>query len=268
MSAQQMVLVTGGAGFIGSHTVARLVARGAAVVVLDNLSRGHRWAVPDGVPLVVGDIADVGLVTRVLRQHGATAVIHFAAASQVGESMREPRLYYANNVGGTLRLLDAMLGAGVDRIVFSSTAAVYGEPSQIPIPETHPRAQTRSGGHGTRTPVRRVIRLLPGGHIHHPFHCCVGDRARPPWARSILLQGRQPAVQKPIAPTRCLLRGDVQLIGDLPVLESVRSPQHDARTLHKTGGQRARSGVLLQGFSLFRIQYDGPSNAHLCRPLL
>ncbi|HEY3356466.1 MAG TPA: UDP-glucose 4-epimerase GalE [Polyangia bacterium] len=146
MSAERTVLVTGGAGYIGSHTVARLVARGIPVVVVDNLTRGHRWAVPAGVPLVVGDIADVGLVTRTLRRHAVTAVVHFAAASQVGESMQEPRLYYANNVAGTLRLLDAMLGAGVERLVFSSTAAVYGEPARGPIDEDSPRAPTNVYG--------------------------------------------------------------------------------------------------------------------------
>jgi UDP-glucose 4-epimerase len=142
MSERARILVSGGAGYIGSHTVRRLVDRGYAPVVFDNLSRGHRWAVPEGVPLIVGDLADVGLVTRTLRRYDLGAVIHFAASSQVGESMQDPRLYYANNVGGTLGLLDGMLGAGVERIVFSSTAAVYGDQAGGPLGEDSPLAPT------------------------------------------------------------------------------------------------------------------------------
>jgi UDP-glucose-4-epimerase GalE len=156
MSAERTILVTGGAGYIGSHTVARLQARGVPVVVLDNLSRGHRRAVPAGVPLVVGDIADVGLVTRTLAQHRVGAVIHFAAASQVGESTQEPRLYYTNNVAGTMRLLDAMLGAGVMRLVFSSTAAVYGEPARTPIEEDDALAPTNVYGR-TKLVIERML---------------------------------------------------------------------------------------------------------------
>ncbi|HNW84482.1 MAG TPA: UDP-glucose 4-epimerase GalE [Candidatus Cryosericum sp.] len=129
------VLVTGGAGYIGSHTVRRLLQNSYKVVVLDNLSKGHTWAVPPEVPLVIGDIADVGLVAQTIRQFGVTSVIHFAAFSLVGESMSDPRAYYSNNVAGTLRLLDAMRVTGTSRIVFSSTAAVYGEPARVPIDE-------------------------------------------------------------------------------------------------------------------------------------
>lgn len=136
------VLVTGGAGYIGSHTVRRLVRSGYRVAVFDNLSKGHRWAVPSDVPLIVGDIADTAHVAMTLRQFHVTSIIHFAAFSLVGESMVEPRAYYANNVGGTLHLLDAMRVAGVDRIVFSSTAAVYGEPVSVPIGEDSALAPT------------------------------------------------------------------------------------------------------------------------------
>jgi UDP-glucose 4-epimerase len=156
MHARATVLVTGGAGYIGAHTVARLVERGRRVVVLDNLSRGHRRAVPAGVPLVVGDLADVGLVTRTLVAHEVGAVIHFAAASQVGESMIEPRLYYTNNVVGTARLLDALLGAGVTRLVFSSTAAVYGEPERVPIDEDSALAPTNVYGR-TKLVIERML---------------------------------------------------------------------------------------------------------------
>lgn len=129
------ILVTGGAGYIGSHTVRRLVRNGYRVAVLDNLSKGHRWAVPQDVPLLVGDIADTAQVTMTIRQFHVTSIIHFAAFSLVGESMIEPRAYYTNNVTGTLHLLDAMRASGVDRIVFSSSAAVYGEPASVPIDE-------------------------------------------------------------------------------------------------------------------------------------
>jgi len=129
------VLVTGGAGYIGSHTVRRLVRNGYQIVVFDNLSKGHRWAVSQDVPLIVGDIADTAHVAMTIRQFHVTSIIHFAAFSLVGESMIEPRTYYTNNVIGTLHLLDAMRATGVDRIVFSSSAAVYGEPATVPIGE-------------------------------------------------------------------------------------------------------------------------------------
>jgi len=131
------VLVTGGAGYIGSVTVERLVGAGHHVVVLDNLSKGHRAAMHEGVPLVVGDIGDRDLVSRTLTEHKVEAVIHFAAKSLVGESMEKPGDYYQNNVVAGVRLLEGMHAAGVDRIVFSSSAGVYGEPESVPIAETN-----------------------------------------------------------------------------------------------------------------------------------
>ena len=136
------VLVTGGAGYIGSHTVRRLTRNGYQVAVFDNLSKGHRWAVPQDVPLIVGDIADTAHVAMTIRQFHVTSIVHFAAFSLVGESMIEPRAYYTNNVIGTLHLLDAMRATGVDRIVFSSSAAVYGEPADVPINEDSVLAPT------------------------------------------------------------------------------------------------------------------------------
>ncbi|MCX6084919.1 MAG: UDP-glucose 4-epimerase GalE [Caldiserica bacterium] len=136
------VLVTGGAGYIGSHTVRRLVRNGYQVAVFDNLSKGHRWAVPQDVPLIVGDITDTAHVAMTIRQFHVTSVVHFAASSLVGESMIEPRAYYTNNVIGTLHLLDAMRATGVDRMVFSSSAAVYGEPASVPIDEDSALAPT------------------------------------------------------------------------------------------------------------------------------
>ena len=128
------VLVTGGAGYIGSHCVAALLARGERVVVVDNLSQGHRAAVLGGT-LCVGDLRDASFLDDVFRGHDVESVVHFAAHSLVGESMRDPAKYYHNNVYGTLCLLEAMRRHGVGRIVFSSTAAVYGEPERVPIDE-------------------------------------------------------------------------------------------------------------------------------------
>ena len=123
------ILVTGGAGYIGSHTVRALAAsKDFTPIVYDNLSTGHEASVPDDVQLITGDIHDVPFLKHILAEHEIDGVIHFAASSLVGESMTDPAKYYYNNVEGTLHLLIAMHEAGVDHIVFSSTAAVYGEP--------------------------------------------------------------------------------------------------------------------------------------------
>jgi len=135
------VLVTGGAGYIGSHTVRELQKLGRKVVVYDNLSRGHREAV-QGAPLVVGDLLDFERLEKIIREYEVTSVIHFAADSQVGESMVHPEKYYFNNVTGTLNLLKAMKNNGVKRIVFSSSAATYGEPEAVPITEDLPKNPT------------------------------------------------------------------------------------------------------------------------------
>ena len=128
------VLVTGGAGYIGSHTVRLLAAQGHDVIVYDNLSKGHREAVI-GQRLVQGDIFDGELLEETLRRNEITAVVHFAAYSLVGESQEKPEAYYKNNVCGTLNLLETMLRCGVKKMVFSSTAAVYGEPQAALISE-------------------------------------------------------------------------------------------------------------------------------------
>lgn len=134
---ERKVLVCGGAGYIGSHMCKALAAAGYLPVTFDNLSTGHRWAVRWG-PLVEGDMLDGAAIADVLREHVVEAVLHFAARSLVGESMQAPGLYFRNNVTGTLNLLDAMRDAGVERLVFSSTAAVYGNPERLPIDEDHP----------------------------------------------------------------------------------------------------------------------------------
>jgi UDP-glucose 4-epimerase len=131
-------LVTGGAGYVGSHLVAALLGRGDAVVVLDNLRTGHRGAVPSGVQLIVADLADTGTVDAVLADGPWHAVFHFAALSQVGESMRLPFRYLINNGVNGMRLVEACVRHGIMRFVLSSTAALYGTPKTVPIPEDAP----------------------------------------------------------------------------------------------------------------------------------
>ncbi len=140
------ILVTGGSGYIGSVTVELLRARGAEVVVLDDLVRGHRAALPPEVPLYVGKVEDAALVARIAREHPFEACIHFAALIEAGESVRDPARYFANNSVQTLSFLRALLENGIRRLVFSSTAAVYGEPKETPITETHPQWPTNPYG--------------------------------------------------------------------------------------------------------------------------
>jgi UDP-glucose 4-epimerase len=130
------VLVTGGAGYIGSHMVLELLAAGETVVVLDNLSTGYRWAVPQAAALVVGDAGDQDLVRTVIRKHGVRAIIHFAGSIVVPESVADPLAYYHNNTSNSRSLIEAAVSAGVKHFIFSSTAAVYGNPTQIPVVET------------------------------------------------------------------------------------------------------------------------------------
>ena len=134
------VLVTGGAGYIGSHAVKALREAGHAVVVLDNLSRGHRAAVPADVPFEQIDLRDTARVADALTRHGTQCVMHFAALAYVGESVTEPLKYYDNNTAGSISLLHAMSRAGVRRLVFSSTCATYGEPARMPITEDLPQS--------------------------------------------------------------------------------------------------------------------------------
>jgi len=132
------VLVTGGAGYIGSHMVQALVEAGESVVVIDNLSTGFSQFLPQGVPLFIGDAGDENLVEGVIAAHGVESVIHFAGSVVVPESMRDPLAYYRNNTMTTRSLLNAVVKSGVRRFIFSSTAAVYGNPDQVPVPESAP----------------------------------------------------------------------------------------------------------------------------------
>jgi UDP-glucose 4-epimerase len=138
MRNDMTVLVTGGAGYIGSHMVYALVEAGERVVVVDNLSTGFASAVPSGVQLLVGDAGDEALVSSAIAEHGVESVIHFAGSVVVPDSMRDPLGYYRNNTMTTRSLLNAVIRCGVDRFIFSSTAAVYGNPDQVPVPESAP----------------------------------------------------------------------------------------------------------------------------------
>jgi len=150
------VLVTGGAGYIGSHVVHRLLAEGRDPVVIDSLVTGHRDSVPDGVPFLHADVAERGRVGAFIAQHRVGAVLHFAALSQVGESVAEPRRYFQGNTVATLSLLESVLDAGISSFVLSSTAAVYGVPESTPIAETHPTRPISPYGE-TKLSIERAL---------------------------------------------------------------------------------------------------------------
>ncbi len=156
------ILVTGGAGYIGSHACKALHAAGFVPVSYDSLVHGHREAVKWG-PLVEGDLADAVRLSQTIRQHGIEAVIHFAGFTFVGESMSAPGKYFRNNFANTLALLDAMVENGIKHIVFSSTAAVYGLPERIPIPEDHPKNPINPYGESKRF-VERALDWYASAH--------------------------------------------------------------------------------------------------------
>jgi UDP-arabinose 4-epimerase len=156
------ILIVGGAGYIGSQTAKAAARAGLDPVALDNLVYGHRWAARWG-PLVEGDIGDRAVLDRVFREHRVTAVVHFAAYTYVGESVQNPRRYFHNNVAATLTLLDAMIDHGVRDIVFSSTAATYGEPVKVPIPEDHPQKPINPYGE-SKLVVERMLHWYRGAY--------------------------------------------------------------------------------------------------------
>src|SRR5262245_48865770 len=149
------VLVTGGAGYVGSHAAKLLAESGHEVVIVDNLAEGHRLAV-GRLPILVADLLDRPRLVSILEEHQIEAVMHFAALAYVGVSVREPGKYYQNNVCGTLSLLDAMRAAKVDRIVFSSTCATYGIPERVPIDENHPQSPISPYGF-TKLVIERAL---------------------------------------------------------------------------------------------------------------
>ncbi len=162
MPSSRRILVTGGAGYIGSNTALQLLDAGYDVVVVDNLSRGHREAV-DPARLRVIDLLDTEGLIRVMQEAPCEAVIHFAAYIAVGESMKAPEIYFHNNVAGSLSLLTAMVKTGIQRLVFSSTAAVYGMPAVSPIPETEPYAPVSAYGE-SKVMVEQLLRWFDEVH--------------------------------------------------------------------------------------------------------
>jgi len=156
------ILVTGGAGYIGSHCVAALIERGADVVVADNLSKGHREALKGG-KFCLGSISDRSFLDRIFTENSIEAVIHFAAFSLVGESMNIPEVYFRNNVGGGLTLIEAMVAHKIPYLVFSSTAATYGEPEYTPIDEVHPQKPTNPYGE-SKLIVEKMLRWCDEAH--------------------------------------------------------------------------------------------------------
>jgi UDP-glucose 4-epimerase len=161
------VLVTGGAGYIGSHMVLELLDAGESVVVLDNLSTGFRWAVPDGISLVVGESGDQTLVTRLVEQHRIDTVIHFAASIVVPDSVRDPLGYYRNNTVNTRALIECAVNSGVKHFIFSSTAAVYGNPAQTPVNEDAPTLPMSP--YGSSKLMSEII-LRDTGHAYDLHH--------------------------------------------------------------------------------------------------
>jgi UDP-glucose-4-epimerase GalE len=156
------ILVTGGAGYIGSHTAKLLAAAGHQPVIFDDMSQGHDWAVKWG-PLERGSLSDPARLAEVFASRKVDAVVHFAANALVGESMTNPAKYFRNNTVGTLNLLDAMREAGVGTIVFSSTCATYGDPVRVPIDETHPQSPVNPYGE-SKLMVEKLLRWY--GEIH------------------------------------------------------------------------------------------------------
>lgn len=157
------ILVTGGAGYIGSVVTEELVEGGHKVIVYDSLSKGHRDAIVDGAEFIKGDLSNTDNLTGVLNRNEIEAVIHLAASSQVAESVKKPAEYYQNNVTAGLSLLDAMLTVGIKKIVFSSTAAVYGEPEKQPITETDPMNPTCPYGE-TKLVFENILKWYEQAH--------------------------------------------------------------------------------------------------------
>jgi UDP-arabinose 4-epimerase len=160
--ANKRILVTGGAGYIGSHACKALARAGYGPVAYDNLAYGHEWAVKWG-PLEIGDIADRERLDEVIEKYAPMAVLHFAAFAYVGESVADPLKYYRNNVAGALTLLEAMRDNAINKIVFSSSCATYGEPNEVPIPEGHPQDPINPYG-ASKLMVERILADVGTAH--------------------------------------------------------------------------------------------------------
>ena len=161
------ILVTGGAGYIGSHMVHELVDRGERAVVVDNLSTGFAWAIPPNVPLVKGETGDAGLMRSVIAEHRVDAIIHFAASIVVPDSVRDPLAYYGNNTASSRTLIEAAVKGGVRHFIFSSTAAVYGNPATVPVVEDAPLAPMSPYG---SSKLMTEIMLRDAGAAHGLAH--------------------------------------------------------------------------------------------------
>ena len=157
------VLICGGAGYVGSHNVKAFIEHGEDVIVVDSLETGHRASVPEGVKFYEGDIRDGAVLDKIFTENNVEAVVHFCAYSLVGESMEKPLKYFNNNVGGMISLQEAMLRHGVKRIIFSSTAATYGEPKNIPILETDPTQPTNPYGESKRI-MEKMMKWVSSQH--------------------------------------------------------------------------------------------------------
>ena len=207
------ILVTGGAGYIGSHTMRALRAAGRDVVALDTLEYGAREAVL-GAPLVVGDIADATLIARVCREHSVTAIVHFAAYKNVGESMKTPGLYWRNNVAATSTLVEVAAAAGVRAVVFSSSCSVYGTPATVPVAEDSP-IQPESVYADTKATTERLLRWYEITHgvrsvslrYFNAAGASLDNEIGEDWSMS---QNLVPVVMKAVLGKR----GEVEVFGD------------------------------------------------------
>jgi NAD dependent epimerase/dehydratase family len=186
------ILVTGGAGYIGSHMVHDLADAGERVVVLDNLSTGFDWAVRNGVPLVVGDTGDQDLVGQILREYEVQSIIHFAASAIVPDSVKDPLGYYKNNTVNSRALIEIAVKNGVRQFIFSSTCAVYGNPPQVPVTEDTPAAPISPYG-SSKLMTEIMLRDASAAHGLSPCHKRVPGPTRnwTPWLRG----GQLPIVE-------------------------------------------------------------------------
>jgi UDP-glucose 4-epimerase len=167
MENRSRVLVTGGAGYIGSQMVHDLIDAGERVVVLDNLSTSHRWSVPEIAPLAIGETGDQALVTRLIREHDVETIIHFAASIVVPDSVRDPLGYYRNNTVNSRALIETAIQCGVRHFIFSSTAAVYGNPAAVPVAEDAPTLPMSPYGWSK---LMTEIMLRDASHAHGMGH--------------------------------------------------------------------------------------------------